>query len=91
MGYRLPGRPDLRLRDFDVPLGLRDLHRLVLEATVREYVVQRNRLEAIDEQQRFAGFEVLKCCHDVAERFALNITNVKYLIVICLCGIHTCW
>jgi hypothetical protein len=72
-----------------MPLLVGDLFRLVCEAPIREYVVQGDRFEAIDQQECLSVIETLQCCDDVGKRFAADLTDIKHLIVVSLCGTHT--
>ena len=60
-----------------MPLVLVDAFRLVLEAPLGEDVVERDRLEPVDQQERLVAAQVLESRHDGAERGFLEVAGVQ--------------
>lgn len=58
----------------------RRVDRLVFEAALFENIVQRFRLEAIDQQERLVIGEVIERSHDVLEWFAVYFTGIQFSI-----------
>ncbi|AFK20929.1 hypothetical protein HFX_5095 (plasmid) [Haloferax mediterranei ATCC 33500] len=60
-----------------MPLVGRDLGRFVLEAPLFEHVVERDWLEAIDEQERFISGQSVDGGHNLAKRFAIEVSDIE--------------
>ncbi len=74
----------------DVVLLCVDLCHIVCEPSLSEDVVEWLRLETVDETQTVASLQLLQCCHDIAERFAVYVANVEGLLDSLLGHILTC-